>query len=486
MPCLRVPSAAAAVILLAACGTSPEGIEPARARAPALSVPGAAAAQAGTAAGTRGPVAAATDAERPFEGARGSPDYRARVVATPLSSSPAPGWEPERLWSSRVDWEPVVAVDPSSNAVYQLAARYYASPCPGCPDPSLVFRRSEDGGRTWQADEFPFRGGRTQVDAQLRVSSDGTLFAAWLQDWRPGVSFARSRDGGRSWSEPISFAREIEPHWSDHPLLLVSPDGRTVVLAFNNGHSWIATSHDGGRTFGRPVRTDRDERYWFHTGGVIDGRGEIFIAAVDYSQSYRGPAHVNILRSSDGGVTWRARRVDTAAEAPACEWIPGCYVGFLGPRADLAIDADGTMLLVYNAGTRDGGPQGLWLRRSRDGRHWSRRRRVGARGADVDHAFPVLAAGAAAGDLRLAWQDDRRGRWNTWYRRSLDGGRHWGRVARLSGSGPTTDYKDARGYLFPYGDYLSIAVGPDGTAHVVWGAGESFNGNGGVWYTRGR
>ena len=47
-------------------------------------------------------------------------------------------------------------------------------------------------------------------------------------------------------------------------------------------------------------------------------------------------------------------------------------------------------------------------------------------------------------------------------------------------------YKGRRGYVFPYGDYLAIAVDDQGDNHVIWGEGASWNGPGGTWYTRGQ
>ena len=37
-----------------------------------------------------------------------------------------------------------------------------------------------------------------------------------------------------------------------------------------------------------------------------------------------------------------------------------------------------------------------------------------------------------------------------------------------------------------FGDYLEMAVDGEGANHVIWGEGESFDGNGGTWFTRGQ
>lgn len=435
--------------------------------------------------------ARAVDADVPREARqRGAEDYAAGIEpeAVPVPGA-AVGWDRQRLWSRRVDWEPVVAADPASDRVYQMTTRYFASPCMDCPDPIVVFRRSEDGGATWREDAFPFLDGRALNDPQLAVADDGTVFAVWLEDYRPGVRFARSQDHGDTWTVAEVFTGERQPRWSDHPLLLHSDDGRDVYVAFSNGDSWIVASHDGGRTFSPSQRTNPGGRYWFHTGGTVAPDGVVYMAAADYSDSFEGLTHVNVLRSVDRGATWTTTRIDSSAQAPRCDWSEGCYEGFLGPRADVAVDAAGRLMLVYNAGVRDGRPQSLWYRTSEDGVTWSGRRRFPRASPRIGFAFPVVEAGPAAGDFRVVWVDDRRWPrrwWNTWLRATTDGGETWMPRVRLSGGGPETAYSHAGGYDFPYGDYLGLAVDASGRNHVIWGAGESFDGNGGAWYTRGR
>jgi hypothetical protein len=431
----------------------------------------------------------------------GEAAYRADAPAMPTPSMVAGGWEAERLWSPAIDWEPFVAVDPQTADVYQLTTRYHVPECPACPDPTIVFRRSGDAGATWSQDSYPSRRGGGLADPQVEVGLDGTLYVAFLQDFVPGVVLVRSTDRGETWSRPLRAIGAGPPRWSDKPSLAISQDGRDVYLAFNASDSYVVASHDAGETFSAPVRTNDDERYWFHSDGAVAPDGTVWFAAADYSQTYAGESHVSLLRSEDGGASWTTLRLDTAAEAPRCRWwAAGCYRGFLGPSVALAIDAAGSMMVAYNAGTREGAPPALWIRTSADGFEWSPRQRVSGGGAAVHHAFPAVAAGPLPGDFRLVWQDDRRTarprgtntdrRWNTWYRRSRDAGRSWGHRLRLSrgalGPGEEEAYRTRRGYRFPYGDYLGVAVDVGGTSHVIWGAGASYSGNGGTWYTRGR
>ncbi|MDP9222345.1 MAG: hypothetical protein M3P18_00535 [Actinomycetota bacterium] len=87
----------------------------------------------------------------------------------------------------------------------------------------------------------------------------------------------------------------------------------------------------------------------------------------------------------------------------------------------------------------------------------------------------------------MAWQDDRTGRFNTWYARSTDGGTTWSTHVRLSNLASGAPYKAADGYTFTDGDYFGIAVSSTGIAHVIWGEadGSSLYCCGDVWYTKG-
>jgi hypothetical protein len=412
------------------------------------------------------------------------------LAAVPSKSAAAAGFDSERVWGAWNDWEPAVAADPVSPFVYQMTTRYNGpAPCKGCKGPWIVFRRSEDGGATWGPDKYVTARKGAFNDPEIEVASDGTLYAAYLDGYNPGVSFIKSTDRGETWSAPQALTQgAAPPAWSDKPILAVSADGRDVYVGLNASDSYVVASHNGGTTWSHPVKTNSDARYWFHTGGTVAPDGTVYFGAVDYSQTYEGDSHVNVLRSSDGGQSWTTTRVDSSAQMPGCAWAAGCYLGFLGPSAAVAVDAAGRVMLAYHAGASAGAAQRMYVRTSADGVSWGARVEVGATTTGVNHAFPALAAGPTPGDFRLAFQDDRNGSrtaWNTWYRRTTNGGGSWSAAARLSDKGSGASYKAAAGYRFPYGDYFEIAVDADGQAHAIWGEGQSYDGPGGSWYTRG-
>lgn len=413
------------------------------------------------------------------------------ISPIPSASESAAGFESERAWSGRDDWEPAIAADPSSSYLYQMTTRYDGpAPCGGCPMPAIIFRRSSDSGATWSPDAFIPITKKKQNDPQIEVASNGTIYAAWLDDYTPGVKLIKSSNRGATWSTPIAFTgKGKKPNWSDRPILAISSDGKDVYVAFNASDSYVVASHDFGKTFSAAKKTNSDTRYWFHTGGVVSN-GTAYFAAVDFSQDYSGDSDVNVIKSTDGGQSWTTTRVDTSRELPGCSWSPGCSFGFLGPSASVAADINGKVLLAYNAGNTPGGAERMYVRASADGGiNWGPRVEVSNGSTTVNNAFPALTSGPTANDFRIIWQDDRNGStsaWNTWYRRSSDGGATWSTTTRLSDLGSGAPYKGANGYRFPYGDYLEISVDSTGRNCIIWGEGDSYSGPGGTWYTRGQ
>lgn len=404
--------------------------------------------------------------------------YAGQVRVEPLPGSGiTPGFDSERIWSDQDDWEPALAADPNSGYVYQVTTRLSVRPT------TVMFRRSSDNGATWGPDTEVLDDNEYQADPQIEVDQNGTVYVAFLDS--NNTFLLRSFDHGTSWTAPVALPLPPPPY-VDHELLAVSGDGQHVYLAFNANHSYVSASHDGGASFAAPVRTDSDNRQWFHTAYVVAPGGDVYFAVQDYSQSYLGATNVKIIKSTDRGHSWQTYLVDVSEQAPDCSWAAGCYTGFLGPTAGLGQDAGGVLAMVYNAGTKPGGNQRIWFRSSLDGIDWSERQAISPRSGEATHAFPLVVAGQAPGDFRVVWQGGEPNAWNTWYRRTTDGGAHWGPILRLSDRDGGAPYKTFRGYFFPYGDYFEIAVDGTGMNHLIWGEGKSYRGPGSSWYTRGQ
>jgi hypothetical protein len=406
----------------------------------------------------------------------------AQVVA-----AAAPGWQSEALWSpTQNDWEPAIAAAPNSSWVYQATTRYGGpKACQQCSDPAIIVRASSDGGVTFGPDRYicACRNVKAQNDPQLAVATDGTVYAAWLNDYNPGVVFSKSTDHGVTWSTPLSVKGK-GLSFSDKPILAISPTGQDVYIAWNASDSYLSVSHNFGASFAARVKTNSDALYWFAEAGVVAPNGNVYFGESAENQNATGQVKVAVIRSTNGGTSWTTTFVDTSEQQPACT-VPSCPPDFMASQLAVTVDPAGTLMAAYTLNTVAGAPKDLFVRTSTDGVTWSARTEIGANTGDA--GFPVIESGTAAGDFRVAWQDNRNGAtsWNTWYRRTTNGGGAWGTQVRLSDLGSGASYKNANGYAFPYGDYFDLDVNGSGANFLIWSEGANYVGPGGSWFTRG-
>ena len=407
--------------------------------------------------------------------------------ASAAVAAAAPGWQSQSVWSATSnDWEPAIAAAPNSSWVYQATTRYGGpKACQQCPDPAIIVRASSDGGVTFGPDRYicACRNVKAQNDPQLAVATDGTVYAAWLNDYNPGVVFSKSTDHGVTWSTPLTVKGK-GLSFSDKPILAINPTGQDVYIAWNASDSYMSVSHNFGASFAARVRTNGDSLYWFAEAGIVAPNGNVYFGESAENQNATGQVRVAVIRSTNGGTSWTTTFVDASQQQPACT-VPSCPADFMASQLAIAVDPAGTLMAAYTLNSVAGAPKDLYVRTSSDGITWSARTEIGANAGDA--GFPVIEAGTAAGDFRVAWQDDRNGAtsWNTWYRRTTNGGGTWGIQVRLSDLGGGATYKNANGYAFPYGDYFDLDVNGSGTNFVIWSEGANYVGPGGSWFTRG-
>ena len=148
-------------------------------------------------------------------------------------------------------------------------------------------------------------------------------------------------------------------------------------------------------------------------------------------------------------------------------------------------DAAGQLYVLWNSGAVDGGPERIYFSTSTDqGATWSSRKDVSLAPHGIDHAFPAVAAGVA-GDIRIAWMDQRNGpHWNVYYRSSTNGGSTWSGETMLSSFVSGYNYIFTDGFRFPFGDYFDMDIDNRSHTQVAWGEGYDWLTPGNVWYTR--
>jgi len=413
------------------------------------------------------------------------------VLVTPAASAGPLSFAPQtRLgFTSGDQWEPAIAADRFGH-VYVLYPQYEGVPgCPACFSPTMILQMSADHGATWGTPTIIYPAGsvRGQFDAQIAVDPvDGmTVYAAWLQDGKSDVVVARSGDFGATWT--VVVANRIRSG-ADKPILAVR--GRDLYVAYNHAQKiWVSSSHDGGATFTSVSVNKTGKLGWaLASGGTVDPAGNAYFGWSGYEQNGGGKGKVNLFvsRSGDGGATWANTIVDISSAPPDCSPFL-CGWAYLGAQLALTSDAAGTLYGLWNAGTVDREPERTYFAMSADGGlTWSPKADVSQAPPGSNHAFPALAAGGA-GDVRIAWMDDRvGGLWNTYYRSSTNGGSTWSSESDLSTYVSGYSYIQPDGFSFPFGDYFEMDIDDLGETHAVWGEGLNYDSPGSVWYSRGQ
>ncbi|MEA2521116.1 MAG: hypothetical protein QOI81_762 [Actinomycetota bacterium] len=406
-------------------------------------------------------------------------------TAAPPTSPPPAGFSNEALWSSADDWEPNVALDPSSSYVYELTTRY-SHFCSNGQGHCMVFRASSNGGTTWGADSLVCPCKQAQNDPVMKVATDGTIYQVHMNSY--AVVFQKSSNHGATWSAPVDLKALSGLSFTDKPWIAISPSGQDVYIAFNSTDSYIAVSHDFGATFSAPVKTNSDALYWFAEGGVVAPNGNVYFSesAEQNAANPVGPIKLAVISSTNGGASWTTTTVDNSQQQPTCP-VKTCPADFWGAQAAIAVDGAGTAMVVYAKSSVSGGPMSLYEATSTNGVTWTAPVALGSGGTHVGADFPAVAAGPTAGDFRVAWMDDRNGTtaFNVWYRSTANAGGSFSPQVRLSNLGTGAPYKTAGGFAFTYGDYFSMAVNATGKTYAIWGEGPSYAGPGGTWSTSG-
>src|SRR5207249_3376552 len=235
----------------------------------------------------------------------------------------------------------------------------------------------------------------------------------------------------------------------------------------------IQVSHDGGRTFTAPSPLTISSAVQFDPQVKVNSAGVVFV-------SYLHGKDTVVQRSDDRGATW-ATPVAVNVDVKTGLTDKG-GLAVQGTGASSPADRSGHLYVTYNAPITDNGPPFIWYKTSTDGgMTWSLRTMLNADATSAFHVFPGVEAGDA-GDVRVAWMDNRTGAYNVWYRSSSDAGQTWSAEVKVSGFRSGYSYVTAQGFAFPYGDYITVALDPKGHVHIAWGEGPNYGGPGNVLY----
>ena len=357
---------------------------------------------------------------------------------------------------------PDLLVDRSDPArVYLSEAELQAGEC--------RFYSSSDRGATWSRGGSPTlapyscspgTGHPQSIRTRLAQAPDGSLYYAFAgNDPAAGggrsVLLGHSTDRGKTWKTVIvdrapavtaAAFGDAQLNYQAHVAIDPS-DARKVSVAWRRAYpffqgkvklptrTWLATSSDGGATFGEPFQfldedTGQDSPQIFFDNGRLNAT---------YVQAFPRPASgdpppnkLHFASSTDGGKTWAES--DLATPAPFAD----------GPTA--VWDGSRRQYVVVWDDNRNG-EFDIFGTTSADGRAWSEPKKLNDDPKRIKgHLFPSIGR-APDGRLDVAWYDFRNDpyppetglragnqgkRGDVYSTHSSDGGRTWSRSLRVN------------------------------------------------------
>ena len=390
-------------------------------------------------------------------------------------------------------WEPSIAAD-QSGRVYMLYAQYEGVPgCPACSNPAQILQISNDRGSMWGSPFVIYPAGATtggQWDSQIVVDPvDGeTVYASFMQNNKSDIIVAKSIDFGATWTYVIADATNAA---TDKPIMAVR--GQDVYVVYTHAQTtYAAYSHNGGASFTEVKVSKGGKLGWaLAGGGTVTPNGDVFFSWAGYEGNGGASGNVNLYvsKSTNGGATWTTKTIDISSSPPQCPEF-NCGWAYLGAQMVMASDNNGTLYLLWNAGSTATGPERIYFAKSTNGgTTYTTKVDISTALAGTHHAFPAIAA-LGNGDVRISWMDARAAsggldRWNVYYRSSTNGGSTWSNEVDLSTFVSGFTYIFSNGFRFPFGDYYEMDVDEQGANHVIFGIGFDYNAPGSIWYAKG-
>jgi len=247
---------------------------------------------------------------------------------------------------------------------------------------------SLDGGFTWQVRQIAYSqctGGEYQraTDPWVSFGPDGTAHqialafsgASFTAASVSAVLVARSTDGGLTWSNPATLIRDAgSAFFNDKETITADPtDARFVYATWDrlrqsgNAPTFFARSTDGGISWepARPI---------FDPGGNDQTIGNLIRVLPDgtlvdmFTLLGQAPPSIQVIRSSDRGVTWSAPiRVSAFGALGAYDQPSGTVIRDGSDIAQMAVAPDGSLAIVWQDGRFTGLRDAIAFSRSFDG-----------------------------------------------------------------------------------------------------------------------
>jgi hypothetical protein len=265
----------------------------------------------------------------------------------------------------------------------------------------IYYKRSTDGGTTWDADTRFTNDPASSENPSVAVSGS-TIHVVW-SDNRDGnyeIYYKRSTDGGTTWDADTRLTNNSPS--SIYPSVAVSDSNVHVVWRQPVSSNWeidYVHSTDGGITWEANTQLTNKAAGWYAPSVAVSGSNVHVVWNDGRDNSY--PAfEIYYKRSTDGGTTWDA---DTRLTV---------HTTFNGINPSVAVSGS-TVHVVWND-SRDGSLWEVYYKRSTDGgATWETDTRLTKNPQDSGNQS-VAVSGSS---VHVVWYDKRDGNYEIYYKR---------------------------------------------------------------------
>ena len=316
-------------------------------------------------------------------------------------------------------------------------------------NPEIYYKRSTDGGTSWQADTRLTNNGFDSYDACVAVLGSA-VHVVWY-DGRDGnyeIYYKRSTDGGASWGPDTRITNNT--YLSLLPSVAVTASAVHIVWndqpASNNDEIYYKRSTDGGASWSAETRLTNFISP-SHTPTIAAEGSNIHISWTDSREVF---PEVYYKRSTDSGITWGND-------------IPITEADFINSEFS-SISVSGSTVHIVWVDSKNSNTEIYYRRSTNSGVSWEAETRLTNNSAVS--VFPSLAVSGSA--AHIVWNDMRDGNHEIYYKNSTDGGVTWGTDIRLTNN--------------PEISQNSFIAVSGSVLHVVWR--DSRDGNFEIYYKR--
>ena len=258
----------------------------------------------------------------------------------------------------------------------------------------LYYRRSLDGGVTWQDSRAMTSISSNIVDAAVARHSSGRVTIAWTGYSTGRLYLRTSSDGGATFSAARYIGRTANwepgayPMYYSEPTLAIGTGVTYIAYLSDTNTMSVRRTKDNGLTWSAPTKINSSTDAPFEL--VATGSH----ALLGYTSTASGTMQAAYRLTTDKGSTWSAKRALSASTN-----------GRFSTRPQFAL-ASGVLAVVFKHGTPGASP--IWYRQSTDfGLTWSPLSRVSQ--VHVEDSDPEPAGVAILDAVKLAGYNENRG-----------------------------------------------------------------------------